>query len=151
MVNIILSSPLCACQRENKHTHTHTEVHTRTPLILSPVCLQLSWFQILVPTHFCWNNIHSLKCYLAFFLSFFNIYLFWLCWVSVSVRAFLWLQSMGPTLVAVHGLPIAMVSLVGEHKLLGAPASVVVTHQLSCSTARGVFPDKGSDPCLLQF
>ena len=29
--------------------------------------------------------------------------------------------------------------------------SVVVVHGLSCSTARGIFPDHGLDPCLLHW
>ena len=29
--------------------------------------------------------------------------------------------------------------------------SVVVAHGLSCSTARGIFPDQGSNPCPLNW
>ena len=34
---------------------------------------------------------------------------------------------------------------------LGAWASVVVAHGLSCSAACGIFPDQGSNPCLLHW
>ena len=34
---------------------------------------------------------------------------------------------------------------------LGAQASVVVAHGLSCSTACGIFPDQGSNPCPLHW
>ena len=34
---------------------------------------------------------------------------------------------------------------------LGARASVVVAHRLSCSMACGIFPDKGLNPCPLRW
>ena len=34
---------------------------------------------------------------------------------------------------------------------LGAQASVVVAHGLSCSVACGIFPDQGSNPCPLHW
>ena len=43
------------------------------------------------------------------------------------------------------GLFIAVASPVAEHELQGARALVVVTHGLSCSTARGIFLDQGSN------
>ena len=36
-------------------------------------------------------------------------------------------------------------------RTLGARASVVVVHRLSCSTACGILPDQGSNPCLLRW
>ena len=58
-------------------------------------------------------------------------------------------------LVAVHGLHIAVASLVAEHGLLAHrlqelwhAGSVLVVHGLSCSVVYGVFPDKGWNPCL---
>ena len=33
----------------------------------------------------------------------------------------------------------------------GAQASVVVVHGLSCPTPCGIFPDQGSNPCLLHW
>ena len=36
-------------------------------------------------------------------------------------------------------------------RALGARASVVVAHGLSCSVACGIFPDQGSNPCPLNW
>ena len=46
----------------------------------------------------------------------------------------------------VQGLLIAGASFVGEHRLLGERASVVVALGLSCSAARRIFPDQGLNP-----
>ena len=54
----------------------------------------------------------------------------------------------------------AFSSVVGFHysgfsccgaQALGAWASVVVAHGLSCSEARGIFLDQGSNPCSLHW
>ena len=71
---------------------------------------------------------------------------------------------MGPFLVAVRGLLIAVVSLVLEHRLAGVHASIVAARGLSscalqalehrlnsCPVAGGIFPDQGSNPCLLRW
>ena len=42
---------------------------------------------------------------------------FWLCWVFVAARAFLYLWLAGYSAVAVHRLFIAMASLIAEHGL----------------------------------
>ena len=55
----------------------------------------------------------------------------------------------GATLVAMRGLLIAMVSLAAE--LWGERASIVVAHGLSCSLVCGIFPDQGSNLCLLHW
>ena len=44
---------------------------------------------------------------------------------------------------------LAVVSLVAEHRLKGAWASVVTAHELSCPKACGIFPDQGLNPCPL--
>ena len=101
----------------------------------------------------------SLKCWKEFPLlfSFFKnkfIYLFiyfWLCWVFVSVR--------GLSLVAVSGghsssrcaglslsWPLLLRSTGSRHA-----GSVVVAHGPSCSTACGIFPNQGSNPCPLHW
>ena len=66
------------------------------------------------------------------------------------------------SLVVVFGLLIALASLV-RHRLQGAWASVtaaprfqstgsvVVALRLSCSVAYGIFPDQGSNLCLLHW
>ena len=57
--------------------------------------------------------------------------------------------------IAVQGLLIAVDS-VEKHSLWGTAelcsrGSVIVVHRLSCSSACGVFPDQGSNPCLLPW
>ena len=56
----------------------------------------------------------------------------------------------GYSLVVVHRLLVVVASLVAEHRLeecrlqkLQHVGSVVVEHGLSCSMARGIFPDQG--------
>ena len=43
-----------------------------------------------------------------------------------------------------------MVSVIAEYGLWGT-GSVVEVHRLSCSTACGILPDQGLNPCLLQW
>ena len=62
-----------------------------------------------------------------------------------------------------HGFLIVGASLVAEYELWGVGASVVVVlglsstglivevHGLSCSIACGIFPDQGSNSCLLHW
>ena len=57
----------------------------------------------------------------------------------------------GYSLAAVCRLLLAVASLVAEHGLEGALATVVGAHGLSCSTACGSFLDQGSNPCLLHW
>ena len=83
--------------------------------------------------------------------SFLNLILFyfWLCWVLVSVLGLSLVVVSGVcSPVAVPRLLIAVVSLVAEYSLQSV-GSVVVTHGLSCSVARGLFPDQGLSPCPL--
>ena len=61
----------------------------------------------------------------------------WCCAGAFSSSA-----SVGYSLVAELGLFIAGASLVAPG-LWGARASVVVAQGLSCSAARGIFPDQG--------
>ena len=46
---------------------------------------------------------------------------------------------------------IVVASLVAEHELSDARASVVVVHGLSCFMACGIFPDEGLNSCLLHW
>ena len=57
----------------------------------------------------------------------------------------------GLLFIAVSGLLIAVDSLVEEHGVLGARASVAVAQELSCSEARGIFPDQRLNPCPLHW
>ena len=82
------------------------------------------------------------------------IYLFiylWLCWVFVSVR--------GPSLIAASGghsssrcagLPLSRPLLLQSTGSRRA-GSGIVAHGPSCSAARGIFPDQGSNPRPLHW
>ena len=71
--------------------------------------------------------------------------------------------SRGYSLIAVHELFIGVLSLVAEHGLSGAWASVVVApdlqrielvvvaYELSYPAACGIFPDEGLNLCLLHW
>ena len=79
------------------------------------------------------------------------IYYFWLCWVFISV----W----GLSLVAASGghssSRCAGLSLLRPLLLRSTGSrragSVVVVHGSGCSTACGIFPDQGSNPCPLHW
>ena len=64
-------------------------------------------------------------------------------------RAFSSCGEQGLSFIVVHGLLIAVASLVVEHGLTWA--SVVVAHGLHCSAACGIFLDQGSNPCPLHW
>ena len=68
--------------------------------------------------------------------------MFWPHWVFIAAR--------GLSLVAAHGLLVAVASLVVEHGLQGT-GSVVVVYGLSCPVACGIFADQGSNPCPLHW
>ena len=48
-----------------------------------------------------------------------------------------------------RGFLLAVVSLVAEHRLKGAWASVVAAHELSCPKPCGIFPDQALNLCPL--
>ena len=56
-------------------------------------------------------------------------------------------SSRSYSLIAVHGLLIAVASLMA-HRLYSTDSAVVI-HQFSCTSACRIFPDQGSNPCLL--
>ena len=68
--------------------------------------------------------------------------MFWPHWVFIAAR--------GLSLVAAHGLLVAVALLVVEHGLQGT-GSVVVVYGLCCSAACGISLDQGSNPCLLHW
>ena len=84
-----------------------------------------------------------------FFLNLF-IY-FWLCWVLVSVWGLsLLAASGGHSSSRCAGLSLSRplpLRSTGSRRA----GSVVVAHGLSCSTACGIFPDQGSNPCPLHW
>ena len=107
--------------------------------------------------------------------NFFIFYKFIYLFLAVSglrccVRALSSCGERGLLFVAVRGCLIAAASVVLEHRLqarrlqqlwhtgsvvvshgLQSAGSVVVAHGLSCSAACGIFPDQGSNPCLLHW
>ena len=94
---------------------------------------------------------HQLAYLLFFKIYFIYLFIYWLCWVFVSVR--------GLSLVAASGdhssSRCAGLSL-SQPLLLRSTGSrcsgsVVVAHGPSCSAACGIFPDQGSNPCPLHW
>ena len=80
----------------------------------------------------------------------FYLFYFWLCWVFVAVCGLSPVaESRGYALVAVCRLLTTVASLVSEHRLQSVGS--VAVHGLSCSAARGIFPGRGSNPCLLHW
>ena len=103
----------------------------------------------------------SPRCFLFFSFLFLNkltriflflflfIYLFylWLCWVFVSVRGLsLVAASRGHSSLQCMGLSLLWPLLLWSTGSRRA-SSVVVAHGSSCSTACGILPDQGSNPC----
>ena len=94
--------------------------------------------------------------------GFIIIYLFWLCWALRAAQAFLQLQSGDHSLVVVPGFSLRWLLTV-EHRLQDMwaqqsqfPGSRELAHQLwhtglVASQHVGVFPDQGSNPCLLHW
>ena len=79
---------------------------------------------------------------------FFFIY-FWLCWVFVSARGLSLVgASGGHSSSRCTGLSLSRPLLLRSTGSRRA-GSVVVAHGPSCSTACGIFPDQGSNPCPL--
>ena len=73
------------------------------------------------------------------------IYLFWLCWVFVSVRGLsLVAASGGHSSSRCVGLSLSRPLLLRSTSSRCA-GSVVVAHGPSCSAARGILPDQGSN------
>ena len=76
---------------------------------------------------------------------------FWLCWVFVSVWGLsLVVASGGHSSSRCVGLSLSRPLLlwsIGSRRA----GSVVVAHGPSCSTACGIFPDQGSNPCPLHW
>ena len=86
--------------------------------------------------------------------SFFKFYLFiyfWLCWVFASVRGLSPVgASGGHSSSRCAGLSLSRPLLLwstGSRRT----GSVVLAHGPSCSVARGILPDQGSNPCPLHW
>ena len=77
--------------------------------------------------------------------------MFWLCWVFVSMRGLsLVAASGGHSSSRCVGLSLLRALLLRSTGSRRA-GSVVVAHGPSCSAACGIFPDQGSNPCLLHW
>ena len=87
-----------------------------------------------------------------FFLNFIYLFIYlWLCRVFVSVRGLsLVAASGGHSSSRCVGLSLSRPLLLRSTGSRRA-GSVVVAHGLSCSAARGIFPDQGSNPCPLHW
>ena len=88
-------------------------------------------------------------CPLFFFINLF-IY-FWLCWVFVSMRGLSpAAASGGHSSSRCAGLSLSRPLLLQSTGSRRA-GSVGVAHGPSCSAARGILPDQGSNPCPLHW
>ena len=78
-----------------------------------------------------------------FFILYYLFTYFWLCWVFVAVRRLSLVAAAGA--ITSHGGGFSCRAAWA----LGHVGLVVVAHRLSCSSACGIFPDQGSNRCLL--
>ena len=83
--------------------------------------------------------------------KFIYLFYFWLCWVFVSVRGLsLVASSGGHSSSRCAGLSLSRPLLLRSTSSRRA-GSVVVARGPSCSTACGIFPDQGLNPCPLHW
>ena len=90
--------------------------------------------------------------FFIFFFKLINLLIYlWLCWVFVSVRGLsLVAASGGHSSSRCVGLSLSRpLSLRGTGSRRAG--SAIVAHGPSCSAARGIFPDQGSNPCPLHW
>ena len=110
------------------------------------------WFHILQHKSSSWICVFSLQKLRYKVIYFFNLFIysyFWLCWVFVSVRGLsLVVASGGHSSLQCAGLSLSWPLLLWSTGSRRA-GSVVVAHGPSCSTACGIFPNQGSNPCPL--
>ena len=79
------------------------------------------------------------------------IFIFWLCWVFISVRGLsLVAASRGHSSSRCTGPSLSRPLLLRSTSPRRA-GSVVVAHGPICSAACGIFPDQGSNPCPLHW
>ena len=95
-----------------------------------------------VPTPCCSKLFFFFKCFFIYF---------WLCWVFISVRGLsLVAASRGHSSSRCAGLSLSR-PLPLQSTSSRRAGSVVVAHGPTCSTARGIVPDQGSNPCPLHW
>ena len=97
-----------------------------------------------------WKVAVNTELVIFFFKVF--IYLFlWLCWVFVSVHGLSPVaESRGHSSSRCAGLSLSR-PLPFRSAGSRRAGSVVVAHGPSCSAARGILPDQGSNPCPLHW
>ena len=80
-----------------------------------------------------------------------NLFIFWLCWVFVSVRGLSLVAASGcHSSSRCAGLSLSrplLLQTTGSRRA----GSVVVAHGPSCSATCGIFPDQGTNPCPLHW
>ena len=87
----------------------------------------------------------------SFYYLFIYLFIYWLCWVFVSVQGLsLVVASGGHSSSRCAGLSLSRPLLLRSTGSRRA-GSVVVAHGPSCSAACGIFPDQGSNPCPLHW
>ena len=92
-----------------------------------------------------------LKFYLFIYLCIYLFIYLWLCWVFVSVRGLSLVVASGDhSSSRCGGLSLSRPLLLRSTGSRRA-GSVIVAHRPSCSAARGIFPDHGSNPCPLHW
>ena len=88
---------------------------------------------------------------IKFFFKLINLFIYWLCWVFVSVRGLsLVAASGGHSSSRCAGLSLSRPLLLQSTGSRRA-GSIVVAHGPSCSVACGIFPGQGSNPCPLHW
>ena len=97
------------------------------------------------------SNISSDFTLFFFVILYFIYFYFWLCWVFVSVRGLSPVAASGghPS-SRCAGLSLSQPLLLRSTGSRCAGSSIVA-HGPSCSTACGIFPDQGSNPCPLPW
>ena len=109
---------------------------------------QMRLFYFLNLFLYSWMGITYCLCKLHFFL---RLVYFWLCWVFVAVCGLSLVQRVGATLhCGARATHCSGFCCCGAQPV-GAQASVVVVQGLGCPLACGIFPEQGSNPCLLHW
>ena len=134
------------------HTHTHTHAHTHTCVHTHTHTRAHTHTYTRIHTHIHTHTHTHIFCdfFLKFYL-FICLFVFWLCWVLVSVRGLsLVAASGGHSSSRCGGLSLLRPLLLWSTSSRRA-GSVVVAHGPSCSAACGILPDQGSNPCPLHW
>ena len=97
------------------------------------------------------NTLENLAISIIFGFALIIFFFFWLCWVLVSVRGLSPVAaSGGHSSSRCAGLSLSRPLLLRSTGSRRA-GSAAVAHGPSCSAARGILPDQGSNPCPLHW